>query len=197
MPRLLRATLAAASLAAVLTTASACGSTPPPTPSTESSNAMSSNDLVCGLVSTDLVRRLVGDHAIGTRGKGITSRSQRALQPSTCDVLDADRTVTMLTVSVGEVADPARWRQTLATEEKDAGKACTSYTGDPGDGYGCTYDSGVWVDGARVNVLRGDRLIRVTVMQWVDATPAQRLALAEDIARDVDANVTAYDTAQG
>ncbi|WP_460844452.1 hypothetical protein [Nocardioides ultimimeridianus] len=158
---------------------------------------MSSNDLVCGLVSTDLVRRLVGDHAIGTRGRGITPRSQRALEPSTCDILDADRTVTLLTVSVGEVADPAHWRRTLATEEKDAGKACTSYTGDPGDGYGCTYDSGVRVDGAGVNVLRGDRLIRVTIMQWVDATPAQRLALAEDIARDVDKNVTAYDAGQG
>ncbi|HWU20879.1 MAG TPA: hypothetical protein VN088_05105 [Nocardioides sp.] len=177
-------------VALLLSNATACGTgTDAP--------AKGSDDPVCGLVSRALVRRLVGDDAIDTRGGGITSRAERVRQPSTCDVIDADLTRTMLSISVGEVTDPSRWRRTLATEEKDATDICRSYTGNPGDGYGCTYDSGTLVDGAGVNVLRGDRLIRITIMQWVRATPPQRLALAEEIARNVDANVTAYDAGDG
>ena len=149
--------------------------------------------LVCGLVSADLVKKIVGSHAIGTRGIGITPAAERAVEPANCTVQDADTSTTVLQVSIGEVSDVTHWRTQLAHEAASKGTNCVHYTSSPGIGYGCTYDSGVFVDGAGVNVVKGDRLIRVTVSHWSDVTPDDRLTLAEQIVTDVDKNVSAYD----
>jgi hypothetical protein len=108
-------------------------------------------------------------------------------------VQNLDTHHTFLQVLIGEYPDQEKWRSKLDAEAKDDPDCTKRYTDDPGYGYGCVHDQGVYVFGASVNVLRGDRLIRVTVYHWTDATPEQRLALAEEIARDMDKNLTAYD----
>lgn len=75
-------------------------------------------------------------------------------------------------------------------EQRDATYGtCHTYDADPGYGYGCVYDSGTWISGAGVNVIRSERLLRVVVHHWDKATAKQRLQLAEDISRNVDHNV--------
>jgi hypothetical protein len=158
----------------------------------ESKESMTtSEDLICGMIDVDLVRRIVGDAAIGTRGRGFTGPERLALERASCTVQNADLTQTVLQASVGMV-DADRWRQRLAREADRAGD-CVRYTSDPGEGYGCTYDSGVFVAGAGVNVLRDGRLIRVTVHHWPGVTAEERLATAEDIARNIDHNVATAD----
>lgn len=148
--------------------------------------------LVCGLIDRALVKRVVGDVELEEQGSGITDLERRRLEPSTCLVRDLERFKTFLNVSVGEVADPDSWREQLRTEaEQEPGSV--RYTGDLGHGYGVTYDAGSLRDGASVYVVRGQRMIRVTLHHWADATPDERLALAEEMVRDIDKNVTAYD----
>jgi|GEM_PF-3956893 len=75
-------------------------------------------------------------------------------------------------------------------EQRDATYGtCHTYDADPGYGYGCVYDSGTWIFGAGVNVIRSERLLCVVVHDWDKATAKQRLQLAEDISRNVDHNV--------
>ncbi|MGH3447764.1 MAG: hypothetical protein ACRDP4_09095, partial [Nocardioidaceae bacterium] len=121
----------------------------------------------------------------------------RKAEPANCTVRNADRHKTLLQVLIGEYPDTRAWRDQPDREAQDEPDCTEHYTDNPGYGYGCTYDKGVLVYGASVNVIRGDRLIRVTVHHWRDATPQQRLALAEDIARDMDKNLTAYDEQHG
>lgn len=148
------------------------------------------NEPVCGLVDLELVQQISEDKEIDTTGRGILDKSARAAQPAQCEV-QADGT-TVLQVSIGEVEDRAYWRDQLEREAADT-PTSTTYTGDPGVGWGRTYDRGAFVDGAGVSVLRGARLIRVTVHHWPGVTPTERLTLAEKIVRDVDENVTVYD----
>lgn len=61
------------------------------------------------------------------------------------------------------------------------------YTGDLGIGYGCTYDTCVFVDSAGVNVIKGNRLIRATVSHWPDVTAADQLS--DHYANNEDAQV--------
>ena len=47
--------------------------------------------------------------------------------------------------------------------------------------------------GSSVDVLRGDRIIRVVIYKWSGSTHEQRLRIAEEVVADADANLTAYD----
>lgn len=152
--------------------------------------------LVCGLLSPSLVHEVVPAGSVGTRGEGITSAAQRQQEPAACTVQDTSSSTTKIQVSVGEVPDPAAWRSKLLAEAKTASSVSRTYDGDPGVGYGSTYDSGVYVDGASVYVVRDDRLIRATVYHWASATPEERLALAEKMVLDLDRNVTEHDRAE-
>lgn len=148
------------------------------------------DDLVCGMIDVDLVRRIVGDAEIGTRGRGFSDDSDLSIEPASCTVQNLDLTQTVLQVSVGAVEDAEQVRLRLEADAAERPE-CTTYSGDPGYGYGCTYDRGVFVDGAEVVVIRSDHTIRVTVHHWPDVTPQERLTTAEDIARNIDDNVTA------
>lgn len=79
------------------------------------------------------------------------------------------------------------------SQESRYGDVAATYTGDPGTGYGATYEGGIYALGAGVAVVKGDRVIRVTVYQWPDVTPQERLDAAAKIAADADKNLTAYD----
>lgn len=146
--------------------------------------------LLRGLVHADLVRRVLGEATIRSRGPGIDARA--GWEPFHLTVQDADRRQNVLRVSAGEVADPGRWLRELELEAA-SGPDRLAYTGDPGVGYGRLYSSRhVFAFGAGVHVLRGHRLIRVTVHHWPEASAGERLHLAEEIVRDVDTNVTAH-----
>lgn len=186
-----RLRLAVLAVLAAAVTTTACSTT------TGDDRARRADDrLVCGLLSPDLVHQVVPPGEEELTG-GIRSAAQRKVQPAECTVADARTTTTKIQVSIGEVTDPARWRSTLAREAGTASGVAEKYTGDPGDGYGSTYDQGVDVDGASVYVVRGDRLVRATVSHWTDATPQERLALAEKMVVDLDRNVTAHDRGRG
>ncbi len=148
------------------------------------------DDLVCGMIDVDLVRRIVGDAEIGTRGGGFSNDADLSIEPASCTVQNLDLTQTVVQASVGEAEDAEQVRRSLEADAADRPE-CTTYAGNPGYGYGCTYDSGVFVDGAEVVIIRNDHTIRVTVHHWPDVTPQERLTTAEDIARSIDANVTA------
>jgi hypothetical protein len=177
----------------------ACDDAADPADSSSESGTVSeaADDLVCGMIDVDLMRRIVGDATIDDGGDpGLTEdtwteQSRRA----DCTVRDGDATRTVLKAYVAEdAAETTRWQRELDREaDGDADADCARYTGDPGEGYGCTYDSGVFVDGAGVHVVSGDRLIRVTAYNWPDATSEERLTTVEDIVRDIDANVTAFE----
>lgn len=154
-----------------------------------------SKEPVCGLVDPDLVSEVVGGTEFRTSGAGAIPRSKRDVDVAKCTITRFSGAGPRIQVRLGEVASPEDWRERLSTEAKDAkyGDPAATYTDDPGAGYGFTYESGIWALGAGVNVVKGDRLIRVVVYQWPDATPEQRLEAAEKIARDADANLTAYD----
>lgn len=161
-------------------------------PAAESAGTSTADQLVCGLLDRDLLRRVVGDAEIDTRGPGFRDRAERAVEPANCTVQDLDRGQTFLQVSIGEVDDPSGWRRKLEQEASGSYGDCTRrYDGEPGHGYGCTYDSRVFAAGAGVHVIRDGRLIRVTVHHWPDASPQDRLALAEEIADDLHRNVSA------
>lgn len=146
--------------------------------------------LVCGLVDEQLVRRVVGEDDIGTVGRGIETNPQ--WEPFHCQVQNATRHRTVMQLTIGLVDDPDTTRRQLEAEaERTPG--CTRYDGYPGVGYGCIYGpGGRFAQGAGVNVVTGDRLIRVIVKNWPDQPGKVRLALAVEIARDLDRNVTAY-----
>ena len=101
-----------------------------------------------------------------------------------------------LQVRIGDVTDSADYWHKKLTEEAEQYGCRMKYTNDPGFGYACEYEQGIYAAGASVNVLRGDRIIRVTAYQWPDAAPSERLALAEQVARNADKNLTAYDDAR-
>jgi hypothetical protein len=189
-----RATLILGLLAAVLL--AACDDDADPADASPESGAIShaSDDLVCGMIDVALVRRIVGDATIDDDGDaGLTDETWTdGSRRADCTVRNGDATRTVVKAYVAEDAtETARWRREL-DRKGDANADCVRYTGDPsdpGEGYGCTYDSGVFADGAGVHVVSGDRLIRLTVYNWLDATSSERLATAEDIARDIDHNV--------
>ena len=143
---------------------------------------------ICGLVNPDLVRRIIGDAPIDSHGNGIDIAPG---EPAQCKVQDGERGGTVMQLSIGEV-DPEVWQSKLAKDAQNTyGECVTKYEGDPGDGYGCTYDTGIFRAGAAVHVLKDNHLIRATVYNWPEATPEMRLALAEDVARDLEKNYNA------
>lgn len=179
-------------LIALMLTMAACSSSDPDESTRNGDEDMgtTTEELVCGLVEPDLVRRAIGDAPIETRGAGLTSDTEG---PAQCRILDGERTQTVMQLSIG-VVDPAEWSAKLAQESASPslyGTLAQEYSGDPGTGYGLTYDSGTFVAGAAVHVLKGDHLVRATVYNWADATPEERLSLAEDVARSMEANFAA------
>jgi hypothetical protein len=150
---------------------------------------------VCGLVDPDLAAEVVGGTEFHTTGAGAIPRSERDVGVAKCTITRFSGAGPRIQVRLGEVASAKEWRDRLSAEAKEAkyGDPAATYTDDPGFGYGFTYDSGIWALGAGVNVVKGDRVIRVVVYQWPDATPEQRLEAAQKIANDADANLTAYD----
>lgn len=155
-------------------------------------------DLVCGLIDPALVEKVIGTAEVGTRGTGIIMKDKRAAEPAVCTVQDKTRSQTVIQVSVGEIDDIEGWQSKLRSEQRDATYGtCHTYDGDPGYGYGCVYDSGTWIFGAGVNVIRSERLLRVVVHHWDQATVEQRMKLAEDITRNVDHNVEVFDQKAG
>lgn len=157
-----------------------------------------STELVCGILSEELLRRIVGDAPFSTSGRGLDEQTWAGRNKSAeCRVVDDEAQRRVLSVVLIEDSDRVtRWRRML-DEEADGKANCYPYDGDPGDGYGCTHDTGTFAHGASVNVMSGDRLFRVTVYNWPDASPEERRAAAEDIVRDIDANVTAYERESG
>lgn len=154
-----------------------------------------STEPVCGLVDPGLASEVVGGSEFRTTGGGAIPRSEREVGVASCTITRHSGAGPRIQVRIGEVPSPEEWRDRLSAEAKTAkyGEPATTYTDDPGFGYGFTYESGIWALGAGVNVIKGDRVIRVTVYQWPDVTPEQRIEAAEKIARDADANLTAYD----
>lgn len=143
------------------------------------------------MIDRDLVETIVGSGRIGTRDSGFDSTQNLSVSPAECTVQDTTRSQTVIHVSVGEVDDVEEWQSKLRSEQRDATYGtCHTYHGDPGYGYGCIYDSGTWVSGAGVNVIRSERLLRVVVHHWDEATAKQRIKLAEDITRNIDHNVS-------
>lgn len=146
-------------------------------------------DLVCGLVGPDLVRRVVADAPIGTRGEEVDEAHGSFER---CRVVDDQTGTIVMQLTIGSV-DSAEWGPRLEQERDTAsyGDCAETYEGDPGIGHGCTYETGVWRHGAAVHVLTDAHLIRATVYNWPGASPDERLALAEDVARDMEKNYLA------
>ena len=142
------------------------------------------------MIDRDLVETIVGSNEIGTRGSGLDSTQNLSVSPAECTVQDKTRSQTVIQVSVGKVDDVEEWESKLRSEQRDATYGtCHTYDGDPGYGYGCVYDSGTWISGAGVNVIRSEQLLRVVVHHWDKTSAKQRMKLAEDITRNVDHNV--------
>ncbi len=154
-------------------------------------------DPVCGLVDPTLAADVVGSDEFSTNGPGAIPRAKRDTGGAHCTIRRDSGAGPRIQVRLGEVASPGEWTDKLRAEAKDItyGDPVATYTDDPGTGYGVTYENGIYALGAGVNVVKGDRVIRVTIYQWPDATPEQRLEAAEKIAADADANLTAYDKA--
>jgi len=152
---------------------------------------------VCGLVDPALAADVIGSDEFSTKGSGAIPESKRRSGGADCTIRRHSGAGPNIQVRLGEVASPHEWADRLRAEAEDPsyGDPAATYTGDRGTGYGVTYDSGIYALGAGVNLLKDDRVIRVTVYQWPDATPGQRLEAARKIAIDADANLTAYDTA--
>lgn len=150
---------------------------------------------VCGLVDPALAAEVVGSDEFSTNGPGAIPRKDRNSSGAHCTIRRDSGAGPRIQVRLGEVASPEEWADKLRAEAKDVtyGDPVATYTDDPGVGYGITYEDGIFALGAGVNVLKGDRVIRVTVYQWPDVTPERRLEAAVKIARDADANLTAYD----
>lgn len=170
------------SVVALLLALTACSATEPEKGDTVSTT---SEELVCNLISPDLVKSIIGDDPVKTSGGDFDAKSGEFVR---CRVVnDKDGTIVMQ-LTIGK-ADPQEWRPKLEHEMATADEHCTKrYESDPGFGYGCTYEKGLWRFGAAVHVLTDDHLIRATVYNWPDATPEERLALAEDVARDMEKN---------
>lgn len=150
---------------------------------------------VCGLVDADLVAQVVGAGKVKTNGEGAVPRSARTTGPASCSITAADASQPVIQVRIGEVVDGADyWRNQLQLEAKKAG-CDLRYTDEPGYGYACDYETGMYNPGSSVDVLRGDRIIRVVVYKWSGSTHDQRLKIAEEIVANADANLTAYDKA--
>ena len=96
-------------------------------------------------------------------------------------------------VRIGETADTGDVSRRRLDEEAQRGGCELRYSDEPGYGFACTYDSGMYNPGSSVEVLRGDRIVRVVVYRWSGSTHAQRLGIAEKIVVDADANLSAYD----
>jgi hypothetical protein len=154
---------------------------------------------VCHLVDPTLAAEVVGSHEFKTNGPGAIPRAQRDTSGAHCVISRDSGNGPHIQVRLGEVTSPEEWHDRLGQEAKtiEYGEHAATYTDDPGYGYGLTYEGGIYALGAGVNVLKGDRVIRVVVYEWPDATPDQRLEAAVKIARDADENLTAYDKAQG
>ena len=148
---------------------------------------------VCGLVSRALAAEVVGDGPVRTTGSGAVG-ADGAAEASSCTIRPEDsRSGPYVQVRIGPVDDPDVWRSRLTTEAEDLdyGTVAATYDGADGAGYGATYDRGIWVSGASANLVKGDRVVRVTVYRWRDASDEQRLSAARRIADDADANLTA------
>lgn len=146
-----------------------------------------STEPVCGLVRADLVRQIVGDAPIDSKPVGPADDGGDSAQ---CQIANADTNQIVMQLAIGSV-DPTEWGPKLEREakaESGYGDLAKRYTGNPGMGYGLTYESGIYAQGASVYVIQGDLIIRATVYNWIDASPEERLALAEDVARDMRKN---------
>ncbi|MEJ7634949.1 hypothetical protein [Aeromicrobium sp.] len=153
----------------------------------------STDQPVCGLVDPELVAQVVGPGELRTTGEGAVSLKARAVRPASCSIAPADGSRPIVQVRIGEVVDSADfWRKRLKQEAEKAG-CDLRYTDDPGYGYTCDYDSGLYNPGSSVEVLRGDRIIRVVAYKWSGSTHNQRVEIGEKIALSADENLTTYD----
>ncbi|RYI98701.1 MAG: hypothetical protein EON52_27610 [Actinomycetales bacterium] len=158
-----------------------------------------SGGVVCGLVSPKLAAEVVGDGPVRTTGSGAVVDQDGAAAGSDCTIQPEDsRSGPFVQVSIGPVSDPADWRSRIRAEAEDLGygTVAKTYDGTDGTGYGATYTRGIWIDGASANLVKGDRVVRVTVYRWRDATDQQRLNAARTIADDADSNLSAFVDAQ-
>ncbi|MFI5429961.1 hypothetical protein [Aeromicrobium sp. UC242_57] len=148
---------------------------------------------VCGLVDPELVSQVLGTAEVSTTGDGAVDREVRLTAPASCSIKPADASQPVIQVRIGEVVDGADyWRKKLDQEAAKAGCEL-QYTDDPGYGYACDYTTGMYNPGSSVDVLRGDRIIRVVIYKWSGSTHEQRVKIAEEIVRDADKNLTAFD----
>lgn len=177
-------------VAIVMTTLVACGEEEEPMDTVKAQP-------VCGLVDPALVAQVVGSGKVSTTGPGTVSRETRKTSPAHCSITAADASQPVVQIRIGEVVDSAdHWRKELEKEAAAAGCEIT-YTDDPGYGYACDYTKGMYNPGSSVDVLRGDRIVRVTIYKWSGSTHAERVEIAEKMVADADANLTAYDKKQG
>jgi len=148
---------------------------------------------VCQLVDPELASEVVGSSTFSTTGDGAVSRDARTTGPASCSITASDASQPVVQVRVGETADTADVSRRRLDEEAQRGGCELRYSDEPGYGFACTYDSGMYNPGSSVEVLRGDRIVRVVVYKWSGSTHAQRLGIAEKIVVDADANLSAYD----
>ena len=167
-------------------TLSACGGKDEPMETT-------TNQPICELVKPALAAQVFGSKEVRTTGDGAVSKKARTTRPASCSITPADASQPVIQVRIGEITDSADyWRGQLKQEAAKAG-CKLSYTDDPGFGYACDYETGMYNPGSSVDVLRGDRIIRVVIYKWSGSTHEQRLRIAEEVVADADANLTAYD----
>lgn len=159
-----------------------------------SAGAGSTGKKVCNLVSPALASEVVGDDAFRTSGSGAIAASKQLPLMGECTISRESGVGAKIQVNIGDLMDANPIPGDIATKGQDVkyGTIAAKYDGDPGDGYGMTYQDGIWALGASVNVVRDRRIIRVTVYQWADATDQERLDAAKRIAADADQNLTTF-----
>lgn len=155
---------------------------------------MKTQDLVCGVVSPDLLQRVTKhDNIKVTMKDTFESTEVPGKQVVRCTVRDNEIYQTFFMLTLSPVA-PAKRSYTLGGIEhaKEGDPGMTSpITGDLGEGYVAAYDDngGAFRNGAHLDVLRNGWLYDVYVYNWKDGTPEERRKLAEDIVLDIEKNL--------
>jgi hypothetical protein len=187
--RLRRAGAVAAFALALAPALAACdGSPDEPAPAIDSTLV---DGKVCGLFTKGLVVSVIGHPDVAVRGTGVADADKRTNDTINCEVIDDQRVRTTIQVVVGEQPKTGRATVTamLGRERADkTGCSTPSSVEALGPGYVCRLPNGQ----VALNVLLTKRLVRLVYQPGPDAE-GDSIATAVELAKDVDANVDAYD----